>query len=225
MEYVRYRFLYPGYEGFKSVSKPSSGRKGKKLAICLDLDETLVRTFQDERQPDDLTHEYRERAYDCDKHNMWGLKRPYLNEFLRFCRKNFSPFIIWTAGNKEYADYIVETIFTEGFMPDYVYHYDHCTTYNRTYIKDLNRIYTEWNLSPSQLLMIDNNADVFTPLDKYNLVNIPDYMPDIYDDDNDICLKELIEWLKGVKRSRYDVQNISKRNIFERCVNEMCFAY
>jgi len=227
MEHVRYRFLYPGYDGFKSMLKSNPVNTSKKLAICLDLDETLVRTFQDVRKPRKLTPDYESRFYESDRHGMWGVTRPHLREFLRFCRKHFYPFIIWTAGTKEYAEFIVETIFTDGFMPDGIYHYDHCTVYDKTYIKDLSRIYQDWNISHSQLLMIDNNPDVFTPLDKYNLVNIPDYLPNVYDDDDDddVCLKELMIWLRAVNKKKYDIQKISKRNIFERCNTEECFAY
>lgn len=177
-----YRFLYPSLFcpvvnkwSPAPIQQPPPRRK---VGICLDLDETLVRSYEFQNTPDNILPEYQNRLYTftlMDNYFGWGIKRPYLKEFLRYCHQHFSPFLIWTAGQPDYAQAIVDIIFDEGFYPDAIYTHDHCLTYGQRYTKPLNTIYEDWGLCQNNFVMIDNNPNVFNIKDIKNVVQIPDY--------------------------------------------------
>lgn len=211
MSWSRYRFLYPRYEW------PSVWPVTTRRAICLDLDETLIKTWERRRRPVNLPQDNLSRAYDLNFNGdlAWGMRRPHLDRFLRYCRSRFDLVLVWTAGTREYANQIVSLIFNQGFQPNAVYSQEHCAKDSDGLYKPLDRIYADWDLQPSELLMLDNNHTVFTDTDRHNLIHIPDYAPNPSRLDDDTCLLELERWLSAEPLYN-DVRVINKTQIFSK---------
>ncbi len=74
-----------------------------KLAIVLDLDETLIHTTRDISK---FTSSF---DFTNDTASLFTYKRPGLDTFLDIVFQNYDVYI-WTAGSEEYADYILENI-------------------------------------------------------------------------------------------------------------------
>lgn len=111
--------------------------------IVLDLDETLVHTFDgmnslknlDLLNNPNLLH-IRKRAYTicsrnigvCDSNTaeLWGIRRPNLTEFLVFCFSYFKVVAVWSAGTKAYVESIVNIIFRDIRPPHVVFSRGDC---------------------------------------------------------------------------------------------------
>lgn len=109
-------------------------------AIVLDLDLTLIHTFDGEGSgrrdlkktnvmKDPKMQKLRKRIYqicmECDVERgvydndmaTWGIIRPHAKEFLEFCFDYFKYVIVWTAGTRPYAEEIVENLFHKQGLP------------------------------------------------------------------------------------------------------------
>lgn len=75
--------------------------------LVLDLDETLVHTFDNFESfykiKESLSPQLKRRLYSfrLDGEFYWGIKRPYLDEFLKFSNNYFTKVGVWSAGVKE----------------------------------------------------------------------------------------------------------------------------
>lgn len=105
--------------------------------IILDIDETLVHAFteRDEieklKKSDIWNHNPLLRArtftvYGGKGLRWWVVKRPNLDEFIDMCFAKFDQVIVWTAGCREYANDIVQHVFSGHPQPHYVFCHDHC---------------------------------------------------------------------------------------------------
>lgn len=121
-------------------------------AIVLDLDNTLIHTFDDIESMNKLgiykknnnqegisalkSRIYRFCLEDCDipgmgeKDDHWGVMRPGLhgslyskNDFIAFCFNYFRFIVIFSAGTKNYVEAIVKAIFTEAKMQPHAVFY------------------------------------------------------------------------------------------------------
>src|SRR5579863_9678111 len=97
------------------------------LVLILDMDETLGHTFNSSESfrqwanlrvfTDPKKIDLRDRCYVLDVDNdgvsetMWGIKRPHLNEFLKFCFGYFKVIVLWSAGIYEYVHAVKNEIF------------------------------------------------------------------------------------------------------------------
>ena len=77
----------------------------KKLLI-LDIDETLIHASE----------KMLDRQCDFEVHPYYIYKRPYLNEFLGFCFRNFEV-AIWTSSSQDYAHDVIRHIFATNQQP------------------------------------------------------------------------------------------------------------
>lgn len=188
--------------------KPAHGRR----AIVLDLDETLVKTWAEHPVAiSEIPANMMPRTYYSAAGR--GVKRQYLTEFLNYVRQRFDYVIVWTAGNKVYADQIVRFIFTE-YQPDRVYTYDDCEFHGQDFFKPLKRVYDDFELEPSDVVAVDNRNLVFQLGDQHNLVHIPDYIPDLKTQhDIDWALFELTNRIHTWDL-RQDCRTLNKSGIF-----------
>lgn len=101
--------------------------------VVLDIDETLVHTFTNFNEwvnlkimTDPKKMDLRSRNYvvnvEADKsggtsEKMWGVKRPHLEEFLKFCFNYFKYVVVWSAGTYDYVHAIVDEIFGSTYAP------------------------------------------------------------------------------------------------------------
>jgi TFIIF-interacting CTD phosphatase-like protein len=140
--------------------------------------------------------------------------RPYYREFLEFCFKYFHRVIVWSAGEKEYVERIVERLFLDLPSPDLVLSRNDCLLSNNVCTKPLGRITIRKGfetVSLTNTIVIDDNpkATVFNPR---NAIHIPPFNP-LYDFPP--ALLKLMDWLmrKDVREVN-DVSNLDKTHIF-----------
>ena len=160
---------------------------------------------------------------DARSTSYWGMKRPYLNEFLLFCFSYFRIVAVWTAGTREYGEQIVDNIFQDIQRPHVLFSQTETLfDENRRPSKPLIKMMASSPLL-SQLmrmdntLLIDDNSDNFRP-NPNNGVLIPGYDPSpniVGLQQEDQCLLQLKMWfsLPEVQKSQ-DVTLLDKTKIF-----------
>lgn len=109
-----------------------SEEQQRKYTLVLDLDETLIHFNQ------------KKRTY-C--------ARPYATRFLAEMSK-FYEIVVFTAGLKDYADWILNDLDKTGFIKYRLYR-DSCRFRQGAYIKDLSLLGRDM----SKTIIIDNIAD------------------------------------------------------------------
>lgn len=201
-------------------------------AIVLDLDETLIHTFNDTTSAKKLnllsdprhiglrTDCYILDFYDAREarqYHMWGIRRPHLDDFLSFCFANFGLVIVWTAGSSDYADAIVNVTFKQS--PHLIFSREHCREYKGHVVKPLKDLFDhEPRLSKltslNNMIMLDDISDNFI-FNKPNGIVVQPFLPrltqhTIESDDNVLklaqtYLKELIH-TKGKNIGQLDSQ-------------------
>ena len=172
--------------------------------IVLDIDETLAHTKLEINELIDSglfkSSEYislKRRLYALDfyrksgkiKRTMWGIKRPYIDDFLDFCFRTFDKVIVWSAGSKDYVDKMVKILFMDAGHPPphHVFSYLDCKEMeDGDRVKPIMFLYA---LEPSlqripldHFIMLDNKESNFM----YNVENglvIEDYIPNATIDD------------------------------------------
>jgi RNA polymerase II subunit A small phosphatase-like protein len=88
----------------------------KRILLILDLDETLVHATKTEldRQADFIVFNY--HIY----------KRPFLDQFIRFCSGNFR-LAIWSSASDDYVEEVVKRIIPDDIKLDFVWGRSKCT--------------------------------------------------------------------------------------------------
>ena len=188
----------------------------KKSAIFIDIDETLTHVRSDthrfkrlDLQNDKENFDLLERCYimsfkgeNQKQEHMWGIKRPYLDEFIRYCRKRFDIVALYTAGMKDYGEQSAKILFPNVGDLDYIYTREHCVDIERSipsweeddsgklvcsttvvmdHVKPLGKLLKEMpelaDVDPQKVLMVDNKESNFD----YNVhlgLTISDYVPE-----------------------------------------------
>ena len=161
--------------------------------LILDIDETLVFAT---RKPLDREADFKTELYHV-------YKRPYLDEFLEFCRIHFEVGI-WTTGGDEYAEDVQKSLFSDGYPLSFTWSSERCTRkfdqvmFHPYYIKDLKKLKKK-GYRLEEIIMVDNTP---RKLEKNygNLVAIKDWEGDPEDRE----LLRLINYLTYLK----DVENV-----------------
>lgn len=115
----------------------------RKKAVILDIDETLIHSFD---APDDIKNLLNEGIFSSSNYDLRSrvhymkipdvvadpgkgeidhiifVERPHLREFLQTVRDNFDYVIIWSAGRPRYVRNVVERIFRDVVVNHYVAH-------------------------------------------------------------------------------------------------------
>ena len=163
--------------------------------LILDLDETLIHATEEPltRQADFKTELY--SVY----------KRPFVDRFLEFCFQNFKVGV-WTTAGKEFAEEVVQNIFTSDYTLEFLWSYQRCTrvfdseTLEVYYIKNLKKLKRKGYLL-EEIIMVD---DTPRKLERNygNLVRVTEWLGE----QNDRELLLLIQYLDYLK----DLENIRK---------------
>lgn len=118
-------------------------------ALVLDIDETLAHSIEDVKKLNNLikgnvlTKEQlsslKKRLYIVDHYDkkgklderLWGIKRPYLDDFIDFAFKNYDLVIVWSAGSEWYVNRMIKVLFTDAGhpKPHYVFSRGDCVEY------------------------------------------------------------------------------------------------
>ncbi len=194
--------------------------------IVLDLDSTLVHTF--EQDPDlniynSLARETKGRTYllsygDPDPIH-WGVTRPYLKEFLSFCFSYFPVVAVWSAGTKDYVHEVVKEIFQGGPQPHIIFTREDCVTRNTILEKPLSKMFPRvTGMGLNNTFFLDDRSNVYRETPN-NGIEMPIYEPSNFQSASsmgDIALLQLIAWLKRSDVAfSPDVRNLDKSGIFD----------
>ena len=171
----------------------------RKLLI-LDLDETLI--YATER---DL-----ERDFDFIVGPYFVYKRPFLDDFLKFCFENFEV-AVWTSSTRNYAAEVIENIFDYDHPISFFWARERCTIsfnaeervdfYEKKMLKIKQRGY-----DLRSVIVIDDSPEKWRS--SYgNLVRVKPFFGEIDDDE----LKHLIIYLERLKKIE-NIRTFEKRN-------------
>jgi TFIIF-interacting CTD phosphatase-like protein len=146
----------------KRKLKPKKKNPNKKLLI-LDIDETLV--FVDNKY---FFKPYKKLEPDFEIFTYFGIKRPFLDQFLRDISKKYD-LALWTSGSKEYAEKINELIFKPlKIKVKFIFSNEDLFKGQ----KDLDIVIDNFpEYSKKDILVIDDNKEYFTN-DLTNLITI-----------------------------------------------------
>lgn len=195
-----------------SITKNKKNIPKTDKTLVLDLDHTLICTYEDNMNGKNLEIYNNKDLYDnflCDdcpyksygivEGNivLWGVKRPNLLFFLDFIHKYFENIIVWSAGKKRYVEKICMLIFKENSYPcpKIIWSRDNCEEIflDRKYlIKPLskmveytNRVNSPVELDLSKMLILDDTEITFYD-NVQNGILIPKYIPSYNKDPHDI---------------------------------------
>lgn len=208
---------------------PRDKKNGKHLV--LDLDETLVHTFDDKDGLADfvnyLTPEQRKRIYMIEfpgGESMWGYIRPYAEEFLRVAFNEFESVGVWSAGTQYYVANIVQVVFKDQ-SPKFVMSRNQC---NELKIKNeevpcrykpLEVIYSmHADHTSKNTVIVDDRHDI-CELNCMNNIRIPEFNMNNFNNPamvNDITLLTLAKWFQDPQfRDAKDVREVKSRSPFK----------
>lgn len=136
------------------------------------------------------------------------IPRPYLEEFLLFCFKNFESVSIWTAANEEWYNEVYENVFKSILLKydlnfRFVWFNDKCTlrrrqifySYNEYYIKRLKKVWNKYkDMNKDNTIIVDDN--ILSYMDNYgNGMKIKSFI----NEEDDIELKKIMTRLNFFK--------------------------
>ena len=161
--------------------------QNKKLLV-LDLDETLIYSSESKLN----------REHDFIVSDYFVYKRPFLDDFLEYCRQNFC-ISIWTSADIFYAKRIIDLIFTEDDHFEFIWTRDKCTNYFDSElleyipVKNFKKIKNK-GYDLNHVICLDDSPEKH--IKNYgNLVRVKPY----FGEDEDKELLFLIEYLKKLK--------------------------
>lgn len=166
---------------------------------------------------------------------IWGLKRPYLEEFIKFCFNYFTNILVWSAGVDAYVQEITKSIFSEsGYTsPRIIWARPQCSNHKGAYHKPIIDIFNclekqdpqIFNIDPKSTLILDDKVHTFMQ-NPQNGVLIPPYYPgyenvghtpnlaNLLDRSDDMLLR-FMRWLNLPSvRNAEDVRLLDKSQIF-----------
>jgi len=119
--------------------------------------------------------------------------------------------VIFTAGLKEYADFILDRIDTKKCITHRLYR--HNTDFkNNVYTKDLSKLGRDMSKS----LIVDNNPDNFQYQPENGI-----YIKSWYNDPSDRALVELAPLLKEIVKKRYMDVRVALRQFRDKMINKL----
>lgn len=179
----------------------------KCMTIVLDLDETLIRTFNtDEKVPIPKSHpDYFSFKIGGDLYQ--GMKRPGLDRFLRKIYKLSSKVIIFTAAQPEYAKNVVDIIFANmHYKPDHIFTYMDCEVGYKRLKKPLDLIMQKFpnEVSLDRTIVFDDKQCVYLSSDIKNVAKVTAFKGEI----NDNVLYNAYYYIKYLWRKELSVRRI-----------------
>jgi RNA polymerase II subunit A small phosphatase-like protein len=190
-----------------------------KLNIILDIDQTLLHAVPEE---EDTMH-----THVSSFENLHIYLRPGLRVFLHFLFKHFQV-AVFTAGIKEYADYVVKTFFPQ--QPVFIYSRKHFYDSKQTFHpathltmgdKDLRIVFQNFEhhgFFPCNTFIIDDNPQVQLA-NRFSTIHIAPFLAG----SQDSVLNRLIEWL-GEYKAQYERNECKTVTVKTRCNALQSFA-
>jgi len=200
-----------------------------KNTIILDIDETLVHTEEEMESLEEmdivsnpeLNSEIYMLSLDNGATEMWGTKRPHLDDFLLFCFTYFDQVCVWSAGQKDYVHAIVDILFAPFRKPDIVFTFDDCIqNKDENWIKPLDKFYKHSSAKGkihSHSTFIIDDRDYTFERNEQNGILIPPYSPTSFEEiqQEEDHLLRLRNWLLHPEtRFSQDIRLLGKEHIF-----------
>ncbi|OGF63794.1 MAG: hypothetical protein A2Y62_09175 [Candidatus Fischerbacteria bacterium RBG_13_37_8] len=178
----------------------------KRKLIILDIDETLI--FATE-----ISLETKADFF-CSPYFIY--RRPHVDEFLMYCRKEYEV-AIWTSASESYALDVIKSLFPINYPLAFIFTEDRCTkafdhlTKSLRFIKDLKKVKRK-GYSLQDVIVIENNPSNISR--QYaNVIPVISFIGD--PSDNELLqLMTYLDYLKAVE----DVRKIEKRDWKNRIV-------
>lgn len=171
---------------------PQSPEHVGRKCLVLDLDETLVHSsFQAVPNPDYIIPVNIDNVI----HNVYVLKRPGVDEFMRRMAEVYEV-VIFTASLSKYADPLLDELDPGKVISKRLFR-ESCVLHEGHYVKDLSLL----NRDVSQCIIVDNSQMSYS-FHPENAIDCFSYI----DDPKDVELWEIADFLesiKGVKDVRY----------------------
>lgn len=202
--------------------------------LFLDLDNTLLCTYAGPIPEDiakNLDEEY-QYVLDFGTEKMFGVFRPHLRTFLRFCDDYFDKMIVYTAGTDEYGLMIADLL--EKFADVKFYKvYGRSSNLNidsgpwrtgETYRKPLKLITEKDGFDIRKVLLVDDKFYNFR-FNPRNGIHIPEFEPRTFlEYQEDTALLQLRDWF-NMDSTRYalDFRTLNKDFIFGEYLIIDCF--
>ncbi|KAI3743723.1 hypothetical protein L1987_56788 [Smallanthus sonchifolius] len=151
--------------------------------VFLDLDETLIHSIP-------ATGLIRPSHYDFvvkplldgERVTFYVLKRPFVDEFLRFLRENDFEIVVFTAGIEEYASLVLDVLDRGGLISHRLYR-NSCKEFEGRFVKDLSNLGRDLTKG----VIVDDNPNSYS-LQPENAIPIAPFI----DDGGDEELKKLM---------------------------------
>ena len=165
------------------IGEISLKNKGKKC-LALDLDETLVHSSfsfvaeADYHIPVEI---------DGKVHNIFVLKRPGVDEFLRRMAEHYE-IMIYTASLSKYADPLLDRL-DEGRVISHRLFRENCVFYDGHFVKDLSVV----NRRITDSIIVDNSPPSYT-FHPENAIDCTSY----FDDPSDVELWQIADFLESI---------------------------
>jgi len=178
-------------DGLLGPRDPSD--KGRRCLV-LDLDETLVHSSFTPVNCSFCVP----IVLDGVQHDVYVLKRPFVDEFLAECAKTFE-LVVFTASLSEYANPVIDKLDTAGLIKHRLFR-DSCVLHEgQAYVKDLSRLGRKLN----DCIIIDNSpfSYLFHP---QNAIGCTTW----FGDQSDTELRDLLPVLNGVLSETEDVRQV-----------------
>mmetsp|Transcript_29016 Transcript_29016/g.76055 ORF Transcript_29016/g.76055 Transcript_29016/m.76055 type:complete len:257 (+) Transcript_29016:158-928(+) len=177
--------LPPGDPGHALLPQQAKEHTGK-ICLVLDLDETLVHSsFKPVPDADFVVP----IEIDGQSHEVYVLKRPYVDEFLRAMAPLFEV-VLFTASLSKYADPVTDLLDPEGVCRYRLFR-QHCVFHRGSYVKDLSRLGRDL----ASTVIVDNSpaSYIFQP---DNAIGCQSW----FDDRSDTELLDLIPFFENLAK-------------------------
>lgn len=187
----------------------------KKLLI-LDMDETLLHTesFRESGYVPEGSYDFKfplgGGGWSNDEHWYFTLKRPFLDEFMKYAFDNFKV-AIWTAGSSDYASEAISRAGIDKNKLEFFWTRERCTmkydfeTGFKYGVKNLEKVHKSLGWDLNNVLIVDDV--IRTAINNYgNLIHIKEFC----NDRSDIELNKLMGYLDKIKDSN-NFRSIEKR--------------
>jgi len=154
------------------------------LTIVLDLDETLIRTFDTNEKVPIAKDDPDYFSFYIDRDLFEGMKRPYLDDFISSIFRKAGKLVIFTAAKLEYANKVIDIIFrNHGRRPDKVFTYENCARENGELRKPIDLVFDAFpdTTDENRLIILDDKQSVYFSHDIKNVAQVKPFTGSKYD--------------------------------------------
>ncbi|KAL8217903.1 hypothetical protein R6Q57_021276 [Mikania cordata] len=159
-----------------------------KKTIFLDLDETLIHSIPANGLIRPKNYDFVVKPLlDGERVCFYVLKRPFVDEFLRFLSENGFEIVVFTAGIEEYASLVLDVLDRKGLISHRLYR-NSCKEFEGKFVKDLSNLGRDLTKG----VIVDDNPNSYS-LQPENAIPISPFVDDLGDDE----LKKLMSGFFG----------------------------